>query len=92
MRILRKQTARVRMGERPMLKHYVMSDEEIRRSAETLIRAHGGSAGTVCADTAERRRNRGDEAAAELWTRIMHMVRKLERERVFVDWQPLQSR
>ena len=64
-----------------MLKDHVASDEEIVRSAETVLRAHGGSAGMVCAQTAEKWRNRGDEAAAELWTRIMRMVHKLELDR-----------
>ena len=61
-----------------MLKHYVMSDEEIVRSARTMIRAHGGRAGLICAETAERWSKRGDVEAAELWTRILHVVRKLE--------------
>lgn len=61
-----------------MLKEYKMSDEEICRSAETLIRAHGERAGIMSDETAERWRKRGDQSAAELWTRIAGAVRKLQ--------------
>lgn len=54
------------------------SDAEILRSAETMIRAHNGRAAVICTDTAQRWRDRGDVAAAELWTRIAENVRRLE--------------
>ena len=55
-------------------------EKEIWRSAETMIQAHGGRAAAVCAETAERWKKRGDLKAAQLWTRILETVRKLEAE------------
>ena len=54
-----------------------MDEEQIKRSAEALVRTHGDRAAMVCAQTAERWLQRGDPVAAELWTKIMHQTRKL---------------
>jgi hypothetical protein len=51
-----------------------VDETDISRSAETMIRAHGGLAALMCAENAERWHKRGDEQAAELWTRILEAV------------------
>lgn len=56
----------------------MLDEEDIWRSAETIIRAHGAHASMLCADTAERWKKRGDMEAFELWVRIMNAVRKIE--------------
>jgi hypothetical protein len=63
-----------------LMEDSLAEEKEIWRSAETMIRAHGGSAAAVCAETAERWKKRGDLKAAQLWTRILEAVRKLDAE------------
>jgi hypothetical protein len=63
-----------------LMEDSLAEEKEIWRSAETMIRAHGGSAAAVCAETAERWKQRGDLKAAQLWTRILEAVRKLDAE------------
>jgi len=63
-----------------LIEDSLAEEKEIWRSAETMIRAHGGSAAAVCAETAERWKKRGDLKAAQLWTRILEAVRKLDAE------------
>jgi hypothetical protein len=62
-----------------------MQEERIRQSAETLVRAHGGRAAAICAETATRWQLRGDHAAAQLWLDILRAVRMLEAEKL--KWQ-----
>jgi hypothetical protein len=62
-----------------------MMEEKIRQSAETLVRAHGGRAAAICAETAAKWQQRGDQAAAQLWLDILRAVRKLEAEKL--KWQ-----
>ena len=57
-------------------------DEAIRISAETMIRAHNGSAASICTETAERWKRRGDPIAQGVWLRILAAVRRLEQEMV----------
>ena len=63
-----------------LMEDSLAEEKEIWRSAETMIKAHGGSAAAVCAETAERWKKRGDLKAAQLWTRILEAVRKLDAE------------
>jgi hypothetical protein len=63
-----------------LMEDSLAEEKEILRSAETMIRAHGGRAAAVCAETAERWKKRGDLKAAQLWTRILEAVRKLDAE------------
>jgi hypothetical protein len=62
-----------------------MVEEKIRQSAETLVRAHGGRAASICAETAAKWQQRGDHVAAQLWLDIMRAVRRLEAEKL--RWQ-----
>jgi hypothetical protein len=64
------------------MKEVTQADEEqIQRSAEALVRTHGDRASMVCAQTAERWRDRGDPEAAQLWNKFMLACRKLLDER-----------
>jgi len=56
------------------------NDDDIRRSAETMLRTHNGSAAAMCTEAAERWKRRGDQEAENLWLRILQAVRKLETE------------
>ena len=55
-------------------------DKFIQESARTMIRAHNGSAALLCAENASKWNGRGDLEAAELWLRILQVVRSLEAE------------
>ena len=65
-----------------MMKDRLADDEFIRLSAQTMIRAHNGSAALICAENAERWKRRGDESAEAIWLRILQGVSKLEYEMV----------
>ena len=57
-------------------------DGYIRLSAQTMVRAHNGSAALICTENAEKWKQRGDQRAEDVWLRILQAVRKLEREMV----------
>jgi len=58
------------------------SEDFIRLSAQTMVKAHDGRAAVMCAQNAEKWKLRGDQDAEDLWLRILQAVRKLENEMV----------
>ena len=52
-----------------------VDDDDIRSSAEALVRTHGDEAAAICGRTAERWLRRGDVGAAQLWGKLMTEVR-----------------
>ena len=65
-----------------MIKDRLTDEEIIRLTAQTMVKAHNGSAALMCAENAERWRRRGDQSAEALWLRILQAVRELEYEMV----------
>jgi hypothetical protein len=57
----------------------MISDPDIWRAAQLIVKRHGADAAIVAAQRADELFNEGDLDGAAIWKRILHAVEELQR-------------
>jgi hypothetical protein len=58
-------------------RNFPIGDEDVKRTAEALVRNFGSKASAVCVETMRKMHARNDDAGADTWRRVLVVVRVL---------------
>jgi hypothetical protein len=58
-----------------------LDESDISRAADQMVKLHGSGAGRAAEQRAGKMRDQGDEDGFHVWTRIVDVIRDLERRK-----------